>query len=381
MFRSASCQTMGLALVAACLHTATGLAGGTLLCGTAGDELVAARAGLVREWVVQLPFDSAGSRLESVTVDDGLVVARTSDGTLHAVSTGTAAGLPRPGSVLWSRRGAAASAPGGLILDPELAARMSPTARVDVSLPPPQRFADGIAWSDAGGTIFVVASDSGSWRGMDFENSSPLAGQLAVRDGAVYAATKRGDLYRLENPPGGPFALQETWRTALPFPPTAGPLVLGNTVVVSLGGDGIMAFSALDGTALWSSCVDGTVIAGTGTRLWCLDRMGRLTGIDVDTGMPSEWLCLGAFTLPVVNGITDRLVLASPDGLLVSLASRLTVPAVPDLPPAAENQPPPPDPAWHPDAGGPMPEGGEPPPEDAAEPAAADARSPALRFS
>jgi hypothetical protein len=76
--------------------------------------------------------------------------------------------------------------------------------------------------------------------------------------------------------------------------------------------------------------------------------------------MPSEWMCLGSFTLPVANTVNDRLILASADGLVVSLAPRRTVSALP--PPA------PPKPNWKPadDVAPPADDA------DAAEPPAAD---------
>ena len=53
------------------------------LSGTPADAFVAERIGLVREWVAQIPFDSARADLEHVVVGDGLVIAQTDDGRVH----------------------------------------------------------------------------------------------------------------------------------------------------------------------------------------------------------------------------------------------------------------------------------------------------------
>ena len=91
------CIGFVIGLVAAGMPSGGASAGQSLLCGTAGDELVAARAGLSREWVVQIPFDSAGWRIEHVSIGDGLVVAVSGDGGVHAVQTSPAtAGSPAP---------------------------------------------------------------------------------------------------------------------------------------------------------------------------------------------------------------------------------------------------------------------------------------------
>jgi hypothetical protein len=85
------------------------------------------------------------------------------------------------------------------------------------------------------------------------------------------------------------------------------------------------------------------VLAVTGDRIWIIDRTGRLAGLDLATGDRRERLCLGGFSFPVVNAASDRLILASPDGLLVSLAPRR--PAAPPAAPPPAATPPAPRPA------------------------------------
>ena len=93
-------------MVIALLAAARPACGQSCLCGTAADELVAARAGLVREWVVQVPFDSAAWRLEHVVAGESLVVAQGGDGTLAAIVTTAVPGGPRPGTLRGPRRSA-----------------------------------------------------------------------------------------------------------------------------------------------------------------------------------------------------------------------------------------------------------------------------------
>lgn len=63
----------GLALAAGLATLATARENDAI-AGTLADELLADRVGLVREWIVQIPFDSAGYRLQHIVVADGMVM-------------------------------------------------------------------------------------------------------------------------------------------------------------------------------------------------------------------------------------------------------------------------------------------------------------------
>jgi outer membrane protein assembly factor BamB len=80
------------------------------LCGTPADAFFAEEIGLRREWIVQVPFDASRTRLERVTVADGIVVVAAADGSLHGIPTGSTAGGPAAGTVAWTRHFDTASA-------------------------------------------------------------------------------------------------------------------------------------------------------------------------------------------------------------------------------------------------------------------------------
>jgi hypothetical protein len=150
--------------------------------------------------------------------------------------------------------------------------------------------------------------------------------------------------------------------------PDAGPFLGGNTIVVSLGDDGLAAFTADTGSPVWRSPVAGRVLAVGGDRVWLIDHVGRLSAIDVATGERRARFCLGCLTMPIVNVVNDRLFLASADGLLVCLAPKRPIPdAFPAPTPVKKPKPrPAPAPASE-DADAPAGEApaAEPPAEDA----------------
>lgn len=428
------------------------------LAGTPADEFVAERLGLTREWVVQLPFDSARAGLDHVTIGDGLVVARTGDGGVHAVRSARPSepGEPAVGTLLWSKRlgTGGVTTPAGVgprlvtvTSDGELfavdrdtgAARwhkplgqlagtgaveigdwvyapldgdgirrltfdpLQPTAGTDaarVASPakgakaakgkdkkktrdsrpsadslrprtlagggrvsaPVQPLARGVVWTTDAGTLVTLQASELDWDRFEFDLNAPAVPTPVVRGNAIFVATQAADLARVDLLKTGGTGLRTGWHVVLDTPPDAGPFLGGDTVVVSLGEGGLAAFAAETGSPLWRSDVAGRILAVAGDRVWIIDRTGRLAGIDLASGVRRERICLGGFSSPVVNSRTDRLVLASPEGVLVSLAPRR--PAVAP----AEKKPEPP-PAANPPSTGPT----DKKPADAEEPPAAEA--------
>jgi len=439
----------GLALLAAAGPLLSSLApptalGQSCLCGTAADEFVAARLGLEREWVVQVPFDSAASRLEHVVVGERLVVAQGGDGSVAAIVASSAAGGPRRGTIAWAHHSGAGTAPieaagigpdvvtlargrglvaldvttgetrweralrtvasapavpsagwvyapldgGGIQRFPEdpwakpaaeekpadgkpATAPAEPAAgpRPGETLAPieissngevdfaPLPFRGGIVWCNTDGRMAAIVRTPDASQRLDFNLGSPAAGPPVVHDDDIFVATTLGDVARITRSPRGLTATSGSvmvkgedgkprqqrftgWHTVIDEVPEGSPLVGGDTVVVSLGPDGLAAFAAVTGDLLWQEPAAGRPVAITGDRVWCVETTGFLVARDLATGARLGRLCLGCFTIPIVNTASERLVLASPGGLVVSLAPRRTVAAEPPVPqPPAPPQP------------------------------------------
>jgi outer membrane protein assembly factor BamB len=397
------------------------------LCGTAADEFAAERAGLEREWLLQLPFDASTSRLERIDIGAGLLVAQTGDGNVHAVQTRTGRdGDPLPGTLLWTRplpgppgpwlpaaigpdlvvvaRGdhlhsleratgqsrrdedvhhlpsAGPAVSGNWIYLPDGAGRVlrlpvnpyrqptidgaaskstdearktaaaakKPAAKATrkkgsektadkkstESLEPVaiaaggplefqvQAFNEGVLWCTNDGTLVTIALGENGWERNEFFLERPPAGRPIIHDGSIFVATAEGDLVRLDSvdTPGG--GLRLTWRVFLDALPDADLFISGDNLVVSLGEDGFAVYSTKTGERLGRTWRQGRIVAVTGGRIWIFDRVGRLSSIDLATGEPGQRFCLGGFTVPIVNHTDDRLILASPNGVIVSLKPR-----------------------------------------------------------
>ena len=394
---------VGMVLVAAGLLPGMGRAQDSL-CGTLGDALGAEAAGLVREWIVQVPFDSSTWRLEQVVVGDGLVVAQSGDGGVTAIAARSEGTPPAaPGTVLWfqrlGRQGRTvfpaavaanvvvvdddeeiigldratghvfwrqtvnhAPAAGGvasgdwiyLPLDANGIVRLAanplqprvivaeepapgkkrkkkdrPTATDSESVAPrtidagggiglpPVRYGNGVAWCTDNGKVIVLTREGKQWVRRAFNLDGMPAGPLLVHGDTIFATSSAGDAAVIQL---GPAGLKTKWSLTLGATPAGQALRAGKTFVVPLAEGGALGIDAAAGRLLWRSDVIRTPLAADAERLWCLDATGRLALLDPATGERLAWYCTGPFTLPVVNTATDRLVLASPKGTLVSLA-------------------------------------------------------------
>jgi len=441
--RLVASATLGIACVVFAVVNAAPALGQSCLCGTLADEFRAADAGLVREWIVQVPFDSAAARIERVTASHGLVLALSSDGGVAAIHDSGTSG-PRPGTVAWSRRIAAAAGhawpptigPSLVVVTSELAVhgldrrtgleewtrptdsltaaaatqsgdwvyaplqtnrilrlpanplkrlaaepqqespagsgrrgeQAAATPAAPESLDPisidaggeldaaPLPLENGVLWSTALGLAALERTPLGWIRHRLPESTTPtwvrqaplsLAGPPLVRGGSIFIVTVASGVARVdlnaENRPG----LRTVWTAALPDAATSGAFVADDVVVVAIGPSGIMGLSAADGRELWRQPLVGTPVAVAGGRAWLLDEVGRLTALDLATGSRRLSTCLGCFSVPVVSSERERLLLASPGGLLVSLAPpsrpaqpRPAAPAPPAEPPVTDDDAP-----------------------------------------
>jgi outer membrane protein assembly factor BamB len=390
-----------------------------VVCGSVADEFTARAAGLERQWILQIPSGVGSWRLEQVTVGDGLVVAQTGDGGVHAIQAAREEGGLPPGTLLWSQQlGAGGGATGAAGIGPQVVtvahdlaisaidrrtgtvawdtqlgqlpgaaavpsgdwvyaavpnegvlrlpmnprrSATSPTAAgatkqtarsgkqavtpasFTESLDPktinaggetafaPVPLADGIAWSTTDGTFVALERTKQGWLRHELPLGDPLAAQPVARGRTLYATTgpfgaawpatltriELADPLAKDKPRPG---LAIAWRVALPDHPEGSPIVAGDTIVVSLGPSGIAALSATTGELLWQTELVGRLVAGGGDRVWCVDETGRLSGLDLASGIRRARLCLAGLSLPVVNTSSDAVVLAAPGGVVLSFA-------------------------------------------------------------
>ncbi len=188
----------------------------------------------------------------------------------------------------------------------------------------PQPFKGGVLWCTDDGTLVVLDPSGDGWRRNEFFLDRPAAGRPLVHDGAIFVATAEGDLARIESREDAAGSLKLAWHMFLDAAPGATLFAAGERLVVPLGDDGIAVLSTKTGDPIWRGPMCGRIMAVAAGRIWLVDPVGGLVSLDLETGEIRDRLCLGGFTFPVINQATDRLILASPSGAIVSLAPAAT---------------------------------------------------------
>jgi len=204
----------------------------------------------------------------------------------------------------------------------------------------PFPYSGGVIWCTRNGHLTAIEQAATAWARHEFELLQAPGGPVLVRDQTIFATTATGELIRFEDAPGG---LRLNWRSLLEtslHPNEQRPQLLlkGETLIVSLGEGGIAAHAADSGQRLWKSPLKAELLAIVGDRVWCYDRQNMLAGLSLTDGEREASLNPGPFTHPVTNRASERLILASPRGLLASLGPRLV--AGEQLPSAADTEAP-----------------------------------------
>ena len=370
-------------------------------------EDLAAASGWHLNWVVQVPFDTDRTELESLGIGDGMVVATSGDGRVHAYRESPAT---LPGTLAWSQRIGHATEPGftaqigpSLVLttrgrnlysfDRETGDRLwadhlgrmpnapavegdnwvyvpfgplrvlrltaYPTGRTTSMIKAASLAAAdaeaaevaklgrrraaledhapllleagteraktihrlapySISWIGEEGMLVTLNDLENGWRRHELRLGSLASGDLLHRDGSIWLALSSGDVIRVDSDPAE--GLSVVWRAALPSLPSGQLLLDGDTLLVSLGEWGLEARSASTGDLLWKRDQPVHLLSAGGGMAWWFDAARRLVLCDLRDGHTLATLNPGRFQMPITNTTSDRLYLATSNGVIASLA-------------------------------------------------------------
>jgi hypothetical protein len=150
-----------------------------------------------------------------------------------------------------------------------------------------------------------------------FKADAPLAAPVGQYNDTAYVASTEYDVYALDMRAG-----KITWRFVSGTPITRKPEVNDDDVYISPNRPNLARVDRLSGEKLWSNPKADRFLAANKKFVYALDANGRLFVLDRKHGTILSTLDTRDFVVPVTNELTDRLFLASNDGLLVCLHDR-----------------------------------------------------------
>lgn len=112
------------------------------------------------------------------------------------------------------------------------------------------------------------------------------------------------------------------WRISLPGRVTRKPYATDPDLFVSVENSGLYRLDRATGDILWLNPEATRFVAVNPKFVYAMDRSGRLLVLDYVRGTRLSVFDTRDFVVPIGNDLTDRLFLASHDGLLVCLHDR-----------------------------------------------------------
>ena len=166
--------------------------------------------------------------------------------------------------------------------------------------------------------VFYVMSNEDGRHLYRLQAGPPLTAPLGQLGEIAYVASEDYSVYALDVIPG-----HVLWRFAAGGPVQRRPIATQNDVYVSAERAGLYRVDRKTGDAVWRSNEAERFLTANNKYVYATDRSGRLQILDLVRGNVLATLDdTRDFVVPISNGLTDRIFLASNDGLLICMHDR-----------------------------------------------------------
>lgn len=207
---------------------------------------------------------------------------------------------------------------------------------------------DRVAWPTDRGILFVggVAVNEprafpllyrmGAAGGIvDTPSYLPPHPQVAGNTGAIFLSSRDGFIYAAREKDGS-----SMWRFPAGEPITQPAVAIDTHVYASTQPGGLYCLDAQKGSQLWWTPQIKKFVAASKARVYASDKLGQLQVLDARNGARLETLIAHSLPLKLTNTETDRIYLASDDGLIQCLREiDLVQPLRHNVPPPAKAKP------------------------------------------
>jgi outer membrane protein assembly factor BamB len=176
--------------------------------------------------------------------------------------------------------------------------------------------ADSVVVTDTAGTTFVLSKENHTVRAR-FPSEAPVSAPMAQYEHTAYIASQDANLYAYDLA-----SLVLAWRFTAGGPIVRKPEVNDDDVYVAVDRIGLSRLERGTGREVWRNPNAGRFLAANHKFVYAAGSDGRLLVLDRARGRQLGSYDAREFVVPVSNQWTDRLYLASHDGLLVCLHDR-----------------------------------------------------------
>jgi len=328
------------------------------------SQRVAARHGLHLAWYAHIQMDAARDTIQNATLFANALVVQTDSGMIQVLNAETGAtrwakrigerhlpttaigankeyaavtnGLTlyvldlNSGQVLWHRDLEYLPSAGPALSDDRVYVCCINGLVVSFSLSntelAPKRFnTTGVVYTQptVSSRSIVCGTDAGyvyGWipnetkLGFQLKTGDEVNARLAAYGDNLIAGSRDGFVFALDNRTG-----LEQWQFSVGDPVNDGPVATKTSVYVVSEIGGMYALDTNTGVDKWWAQGIHRFVAASPTRVYAMDRLGRLVVLDAATGGPFDMVPTGHLRLSIANPLNDRIYLGSPSGVLVCL--------------------------------------------------------------
>jgi outer membrane protein assembly factor BamB len=151
----------------------------------------------------------------------------------------------------------------------------------------------------------------------EFICDAPVSARIGQYGGIVYVPTADAAVYALDAPTG-----RVLWRFTATDTVTDLPLVTDEDVYVVAERGGLFRVNRETGEGVWRNELARRVLSVNPKFVYATDYSNRLMVLDRANGKQLSLMDTSAFVVPIINEMTDRVLLAAHDGSLLCLRDK-----------------------------------------------------------
>jgi hypothetical protein len=183
---------------------------------------------------------------------------------------------------------------------------------------PPVVLANHVVMADTTGRLFLIQKDRRALADL-FVSPEPLTASIGQSGDDIYVAAQDHNIYGFEVI-GGRLTLR--WRYTTANLVLQKPMVVGDDLYVVPEARGLICLDRFTGALRWRYPPGQQFVAASKRLVFVADRQGQTHVVERQRGQPVGTLNTRDFAIRVPNDVSDRLILANHDGLVVCLHDR-----------------------------------------------------------